>query len=101
MQYFVLRLNIDKYFIKYLRLYSNTLDYDSHQMITKQSLADSIVRCISKVCGFIINIGLNMLIVKGGTMTTLTTALVAYCYKVKVGQVVEGLRTYNRYSHIA
>ncbi len=73
-------------------------DYNLSVMKEKQSLFDITANILNKIKCVIENEQPDLVLVHGDTSTTFVTALASFYFKIPVGHVEAGLRTYNIYS---
>jgi UDP-N-acetylglucosamine 2-epimerase (non-hydrolysing) len=81
-----------------LRIFEIVPDFDLNLMKENQTLADITASTTKELSKILENERPDMIIVQGDTTTTFVTALTAFYYKIKIGHVEAGLRTFNKYS---
>ncbi|MCX8065309.1 MAG: UDP-N-acetylglucosamine 2-epimerase (non-hydrolyzing) [Candidatus Hydrogenedentes bacterium] len=80
-----------------IRAFSLPVHYDLNIMSPGQKLEDITTRVITNLCNFFSNEKIDAVLVHGDTTTTLASAISAYYYKIPIGHVEAGLRTYDKY----
>jgi UDP-N-acetylglucosamine 2-epimerase (non-hydrolysing) len=80
-----------------LSLFNITPDIDLNLMRPDQSLADLTARIMMDLNPILTQEKPDWVLVQGDTTTVMTTALLCYYQKIKVGHVEAGLRTYNKW----
>ncbi len=73
-------------------------DYDLNIMKQQQSLFDITIGILSGIKDILEKEAPDVVLVHGDTSTAFATALASYYYRIPVGHVEAGLRTYNIYS---
>ena len=73
-------------------------DWDLDIMTPRQTLSTITSKCLTGMDEAIDTLKPDMILVHGDTSTTFAGALSAFYYKVPVGHVEAGLRTYDKYS---
>ena len=80
-----------------LSLFNITPDIDLNLMRPDQNLADLTARILMDLNPVLLQEKPDWVLVQGDTTTVMTTALLCYYQKIKVGHVEAGLRTYNKW----
>jgi len=80
-----------------LKLFKIKPDYDLEIMTANQTLADIINRTLVGLEKLLIKEKPDLLLVQGDTSTAFAAALLAFYYKVAVGHVEAGLRTFDKW----
>lgn len=80
-----------------LALFQVVPDYDLDIMSQAQDLFDITVNCLKRLKGVIEKERPDLVLVQGDTTTTFAAGLAAFYFKVPVGHVEAGLRTYDKY----
>ena len=81
-----------------LKTFGVVPDYDLNIMRDKQTLFDITTNVLDGIKSVLEEVQPDVVLVHGDTTTTFTTALACYFFKIPVGHVEAGLRTYNIYS---
>lgn len=81
-----------------LRIFGVEPDYDLNIMTKNQDLFHLTSRILIELRNIIDKEKPDLLLVQGDTTTTFTAALAAYYFKIKIGHVEAGMRTYDKYS---
>jgi UDP-N-acetylglucosamine 2-epimerase (non-hydrolysing) len=81
-----------------LRVFNIHPDFDLNVMENKQSLFDITTKGIIGMQNVILQSKPDLILVHGDTTTTFISSLAAFYYKVPVGHVEAGLRTWDKFS---
>jgi len=81
-----------------LKIFDIEPDFDLDIMKPGQSLEGITIRALEGLCNIIKRVNPNIVLVQGDTTTTYVGALAAFYYKIPVGHVEAGLRTYDKYN---
>lgn len=81
-----------------LRLFKIKPDYDLNIMKKGQTLFDIIIKTLEGLEKVISKIAPDIILIHGDTSTSFAASLAAFCFKIPIGHVEAGLRTYNKYS---
>lgn len=80
-----------------LKIFNIIPNYDLNIMTKNQSLTGITISALAKLEEVIKKSAPDIILVHGDTTTTFVGALASFYFKVKVGHVEAGLRTYNKY----
>lgn len=80
-----------------LTLFSIIPDYDMNIMTENQDLFDVTIKVLDNLKIILKKEQPDMVVVQGDTTTTFGASLAAFYYKIPVGHVEAGLRTYDKY----
>jgi UDP-N-acetylglucosamine 2-epimerase (non-hydrolysing) len=81
-----------------LNIFDIKPDYDLNVMEKNQSLLTVTSNILVKIGAILEKEKPDIVLVQGDTTTTFVTSLAAYYYKIKIGHVEAGLRTFDKYS---
>jgi UDP-N-acetylglucosamine 2-epimerase (non-hydrolysing) len=81
-----------------LNLFEIEPEIDLNLMKTNQDLFDITVNVLSGLKEVIHQVQPDLVLVHGDTTTTMATSLASFYYRIPVGHVEAGLRTYNKYA---
>ena len=81
-----------------LKIFDIYPDYDLNIMRKDQDLFEITEKTLSGLKGVLRREQPDIVLVQGDTTTAFTAGLAAYYYKIPVGHIEAGLRTYNKYS---
>lgn len=80
-----------------LRIFNINSDYDLGIMEQSQTLAGILTKSLQGLEGIILREKPEMILAQGDTSTTFAASLAAYYYRVKLGHVEAGLRTFDKW----
>ncbi|MBU0672298.1 MAG: UDP-N-acetylglucosamine 2-epimerase (non-hydrolyzing) [Candidatus Margulisbacteria bacterium] len=80
-----------------LRIFNIHPDYDLGIMAKNQTLVDIVTKSLSGLEEIVLREKPDMLLVQGDTSTTFAAGLAAYYYKIPLGHIEAGLRTFDKW----
>lgn len=80
-----------------LQLFEIVPDYDLNIMTDKQDLFDITIKSLTGIKEVLKKENPDVILVQGDTTTTLIASLAAFYFRIPIGHVEAGLRTYNKY----
>jgi UDP-N-acetylglucosamine 2-epimerase (non-hydrolysing) len=80
-----------------LRIFDIKPDYDLEIMEESQTLSSIVTKTLRGLEEIILHVKPDMILVQGDTSTTFAAGLAAYYYKVPLGHVEAGLRTFDKW----
>ena len=80
-----------------LKIFEVVPDYDLEIMQANQTIASVVARCLQGLEPLILDEKPDLMLVQGDTSTAFAAGLAAFYYKIPLGHVEAGLRTFDKW----